>query len=114
MHVCQRRKPRLRWSMSICTQQHCTCKARLRVLHERQLRLLLRLRRGDELVQLEARRCHLARELQRLCLHLRSGDGIGLSLRRSLPRVSSAECLRSPAAGRSCGRGACVAEQRVA
>ena len=43
------------------------------MLHQRQLRLLLRLRRGDELVQLEARGLHLARQLQRLRLHLRWG-----------------------------------------
>ena len=69
--------------------------ARLRVLHQRQLRLLLRLRRGDELVQLEARGLHLARQLQRLCLHLRCGGGIGLSLRASLPRARSVDCLLS-------------------
>eukprot|EP00964_Phaeocystis_antarctica_P012178 scaffold6718_cov66-Phaeocystis_antarctica.AAC.4 len=100
--------------MSICTQQHCTCKARLCVLHERQLRLLLRLRRGDEIVQLEARSCHLASQLQRLRLHLRWRGGIRLNLRRSLPPGSSAECLRPPAAGRPFGIGACVAEQRAA
>jgi hypothetical protein len=50
-------------SMSMCIHQHCIRKPRLRVLHERQLRLLLRLRDGNELVQREARSRHLARQL---------------------------------------------------
>lgn len=49
--------------MSMCIHQHCIRKPRLRVLHERQLRLLLRLRYGNELVQREARSRHLARQL---------------------------------------------------
>ena len=97
------------------------------MLHQRQLRLLLRLRRGDELVQLEARGLHLARQLQRLRLHLRCG---GVESGRAyvqayhalvLPAIYplrachlSPPCLRSPAAGRRGGRGARVAEQRAA
>ena len=95
------------------------------MLHQRQLRLLLRLRRGDELVQLEARGLHLARQLQRLRLHLRWGGWNRAEPTRkpatrslcllSTPSVpATPQCLRSPAAGRRGGRGARVAEQRAA
>ena len=67
------------------------------MLHQRQLRLLLRLRRGDELVQLEARGLHLARQLQRLRLHLRCGGVESAEPTRKLTTRSL--CLLSTPSG---------------